>query len=170
MKKYYTLRLSTLQVSEASANHLSLEHSDEGRRWANEQASQYAVQICDLLMRMPRSLLLLLKTNDCLRSVDYALGQVTPVPLVKSPSLQLLAGVIALATYTLSQSPKSPTARLATQVLLRALKAHGYAEHHVLGDSWELHCSAPQIRRSTQHGYHVRMTTTSERLPRYRPG
>ncbi len=25
---------------------------------------------------MPRPLLLLLKTNDCLRSVDYALGQV----------------------------------------------------------------------------------------------
>ena len=32
-------------------------------------------EISGLLQRMPRPLLLLLKTNDCLRSVDYALGQ-----------------------------------------------------------------------------------------------
>ena len=31
-------------------------------------------QIGDLLLRVPRPLLLLLKTNDCLRSVDNALG------------------------------------------------------------------------------------------------
>ena len=35
----------------------------------------YAQQIGDLLLRMPRPLLLLLKTNDCLRSVDMSLGQ-----------------------------------------------------------------------------------------------
>lgn len=69
-----------LQVSEASADHLVLDHSEEARQWSNEQASQFAVQICDLLLRMPRALLLLLKTNDCLRSVDYALGQVTALP------------------------------------------------------------------------------------------
>lgn len=39
-------------------------------------AAQFAQEITELLLRMPRSLLLLLKTNDCLRSVDYALGQV----------------------------------------------------------------------------------------------
>jgi aarF domain-containing kinase len=35
----------------------------------------YAQEIGDLLLRMPRPLLLLLKTNDCLRSVDMSLGQ-----------------------------------------------------------------------------------------------
>lgn len=39
-------------------------------------AAQFAQEITELLLRMPRPLLLLLKTNDCLRSVDYALGQV----------------------------------------------------------------------------------------------
>lgn len=34
----------------------------------------YLREIGDLLLRMPRPLLLLLKTNDCLRSVDNALG------------------------------------------------------------------------------------------------
>jgi len=65
-----------LQISEASAGHLDLGHTEEERELAAGYASQYAVEICDLLMRMPRSLLLLLKTNDCLRSVDHALGQV----------------------------------------------------------------------------------------------
>lgn len=37
-------------------------------------AQQYAREISDLLVRMPRPLLLLLKTNDCLRSVSTALG------------------------------------------------------------------------------------------------
>lgn len=37
-------------------------------------AAIYARQIGDLLLRMPRPLLLLLKTNDCLRSVDLSLG------------------------------------------------------------------------------------------------
>jgi hypothetical protein len=34
----------------------------------------YVKEIGDLLLRMPRPLLLLLKTNDCLRSVDHTLG------------------------------------------------------------------------------------------------
>ena len=32
-------------------------------------------EISDLLLRIPRELLLLLKTNDCLRSVDLCLGE-----------------------------------------------------------------------------------------------
>jgi aarF domain-containing kinase len=40
-------------------------------------ASQFAMEITDLLRRIPRPLLLLLKTNDCLRAVDVELG--TPV-------------------------------------------------------------------------------------------
>lgn len=37
-------------------------------------AQIYARQIGEMLLRMPRPLLLLLKTNDCLRSVDLSLG------------------------------------------------------------------------------------------------
>ena len=39
-------------------------------------AAQFSKEISNLLWRVPRELLLLLKTNDCLRSVDHALGQV----------------------------------------------------------------------------------------------
>ena len=46
------------------------------RRCASTAARRqvYLREIGDLLLRMPRPLLLLLKTNDCLRSVDNALG------------------------------------------------------------------------------------------------
>jgi aarF domain-containing kinase len=37
-------------------------------------ALHYKNEIADILSRLPRPLLLLLKTNDCLRSVDFALG------------------------------------------------------------------------------------------------
>ena len=36
-------------------------------------ASQYFWEVSDLLSRLPRVVLLLLKTNDCLRAVDNAL-------------------------------------------------------------------------------------------------
>lgn len=39
-------------------------------------AQRYARDAARLMQRMPRELLLLLKTNDCLRSVDRELGQV----------------------------------------------------------------------------------------------
>ena len=39
-------------------------------------AGQFAREISNLLWQVPKELLLLLKTNDCLRSVDLALGQV----------------------------------------------------------------------------------------------
>jgi aarF domain-containing kinase len=39
-----------------------------------EYASRYATEIADILNRLPRAMLLMFKTNDCLRSVDIALG------------------------------------------------------------------------------------------------
>ena len=39
-------------------------------------SQQFAKEISSLLQRVPRALLLLLKTNDCLRAIDVALGQV----------------------------------------------------------------------------------------------
>jgi aarF domain-containing kinase len=38
-------------------------------------ARQYRREISTLLRRIPRELLLLLKTNDCLRSIDACLGR-----------------------------------------------------------------------------------------------
>ncbi|KAK2717974.1 hypothetical protein QYM36_006677, partial [Artemia franciscana] len=45
-------------------------------RWQNEiqaDASKYLVQIADVLNRVPREMLLIFKTNDLLRSIEYAL-------------------------------------------------------------------------------------------------
>jgi hypothetical protein len=50
-----------------SAERLRLRHTAEERERIQDYASQYAREIGDLLRRMPRPLLLLLKTNDCLR-------------------------------------------------------------------------------------------------------
>ena len=60
----------------ASLDHLQLPSDAEARRKLQSQAAQFSRQISDLLWRMPRPLLLLLKTNDCLRTVDTCLGQV----------------------------------------------------------------------------------------------
>ena len=65
----------------ASADHLYLPTSAEGRKKIQGYASQFAREISDMLRRIPRPLLLLLKTNDCLRTVDSCLGQVlSPYP------------------------------------------------------------------------------------------
>ena len=85
-----------LQISEASAGHLDLGHTEEDRERATGFASQHAVEICDLLMRMPRGLLLLLKTNDCLRSVDHALGQVHQLSLLSLSLVSILSRSLLL--------------------------------------------------------------------------
>jgi aarF domain-containing kinase len=59
-------------------DHLYLPKSKEGRRKIQGYAAQFAREISDMLWRIPRPLLLLLKTNDCLRTVDACLGQVRP--------------------------------------------------------------------------------------------
>lgn len=40
----------------------------------HRDASKYTKEIGRLLLTVPRELLLLLKTNDCLRSIDYVLN------------------------------------------------------------------------------------------------
>jgi aarF domain-containing kinase len=69
-------------------------------------------EIGDLLLRMPRPLLLLLKTNDCLRSVDGALGSplntVRPRPgaRVEGAPLGGAPGGAALLLGTLPRQPR----------------------------------------------------------------
>lgn len=63
-----------LQIVDPQVDHLSLTGSKDEKNMLQGYAAIYAKQIGDLLLRMPRPLLLLLKTNDCLRSVDLSLG------------------------------------------------------------------------------------------------
>ena len=56
-------------------DHLYLPTSEEGRRQLQQNAAKFAKEITNMLWRVPRPLLLLLKTNDCLRTVDGCLGQ-----------------------------------------------------------------------------------------------
>jgi aarF domain-containing kinase len=48
--------------------------SAEQKKETAENAKQYTDEISEILRKIPRELLLILKTNDCLRSVDLALG------------------------------------------------------------------------------------------------
>ncbi|BDA50400.1 AarF domain-containing protein kinase 1 [Coccomyxa sp. Obi] len=63
------------EVTRVSADHLYLGTSPEERKMIQGYAAQFAREISDMLRRIPRPLLLLLKTNDCLRTVDACLGQ-----------------------------------------------------------------------------------------------
>lgn len=57
-------------------NHLYMSGDEEERNSIQQTSQMFAAQITQLLFKVPRVLLLLLKTNDCLRSVDLALGEV----------------------------------------------------------------------------------------------
>lgn len=68
------LLLLLLQIVDPQLDHLNINGSKDEKNMLQGYAAIYAKQISDLLLRMPRPLLLLLKTNDCLRSVDLSLG------------------------------------------------------------------------------------------------
>ena len=53
-----------------------LPSTEEGRKKIRASAAEHAHLISRLLYKIPHELLLLLKTNDCLRTVDSCLGQV----------------------------------------------------------------------------------------------
>lgn len=63
------------RVIDPSVDHLVLEGNDGDRSELQMYASQYFPQISELLRRLPRVILLMLKTNDCLRAVNHALLQ-----------------------------------------------------------------------------------------------
>ncbi|CAL0320319.1 unnamed protein product [Lupinus luteus] len=63
------------RVVDPSMDHLVI-HGDESERLELQMyASEYVHEISDLLRRLPRVILLMLKTNDCLRAVNNALFQ-----------------------------------------------------------------------------------------------
>ncbi|XP_072997673.1 putative ABC1 protein At2g40090 isoform X2 [Typha latifolia] len=61
------------RVIDPSVDHLVLEGNEGDRSELQMYASQYLPQISELLRRLPRVILLMLKTNDCLRAVNHAL-------------------------------------------------------------------------------------------------
>jgi len=68
-----------LQVISKDIDHLYMSGDEEERKSIQQTSQMFAAQITQLLFKVPRVLLLLLKTNDCLRSVDLALGEVRAV-------------------------------------------------------------------------------------------
>lgn len=74
-----------LRAGESSKHPSRLPLSLQDKSTIQKYAAYYAREISDLLLRMPRALLLLLKTNDCLRSVDTCLG-------CKDPARERLMG------------------------------------------------------------------------------
>ncbi|KAL6957420.1 hypothetical protein U1Q18_047013 [Sarracenia purpurea var. burkii] len=61
------------RVIDPSVDHLALQGDDSDRSELQMYASQYFLQISELLRRLPRVILLMLKTNDCLRSINSSL-------------------------------------------------------------------------------------------------
>ncbi|OUZ99089.1 UbiB domain [Macleaya cordata] len=63
------------KVIDPAADHLVVQGTDSDRSELQMYASEYFPQISDLLGRLPRVILLMLKTNDCLRAVNRSLLQ-----------------------------------------------------------------------------------------------
>ncbi|KAL5721058.1 hypothetical protein ACHQM5_013664 [Ranunculus cassubicifolius] len=63
------------RVIDSSVDHLVIQGDNSDRSELQMYASQYFPQISELLRRLPRVILLMLKTNDCLRAVNNCLLQ-----------------------------------------------------------------------------------------------
>nr|GLL40320.1 putative ABC1 protein At2g40090 isoform X1 [Ipomoea trifida] len=63
------------KVVDPSVDHLVFQGTDNERSELQMYASSYLPQITELLRRLPRVILLMLKTNDCLRAVNRTLVQ-----------------------------------------------------------------------------------------------
>uniref|UniRef100_A0A7N0TGX6 ABC1 atypical kinase-like domain-containing protein n=1 Tax=Kalanchoe fedtschenkoi TaxID=63787 RepID=A0A7N0TGX6_KALFE len=63
------------KVIDPAVDHLVMKGNDSDRSELQMYASQYFNEISELLRRLPRVLLLMLKTNDCLRAVNSSLRQ-----------------------------------------------------------------------------------------------
>ncbi|KAL5801088.1 hypothetical protein ACOSQ3_032720 [Xanthoceras sorbifolium] len=77
------------RVIDPAVDHLVIKGSDDDRSELQMYASQYFTQISELLRRLPRVILLMLKTNDCLRAVNNALVQ------GYSPEMFLIIGEVS---------------------------------------------------------------------------
>ncbi|KAM7270850.1 hypothetical protein ACFE04_030064 [Oxalis oulophora] len=88
------------RVIDPAADHLVINGSDSERAELQMYASEHFPQISELLRRLPRVIVMMLKTNDCLRSVNNALlngsslelflitGRVSSEALIQAKKLQ----------------------------------------------------------------------------------
>ncbi|KAF7830952.1 putative ABC1 protein [Senna tora] len=88
------------RVVDSSVDHLVIKGSASELSELQMYASQYFPQISELLRRLPREILLMLKTNDCLRAVNnsllqessletfYIIGKVSSEALIEAKVLQ----------------------------------------------------------------------------------
>ncbi|KAJ4761376.1 Protein kinase superfamily protein [Rhynchospora pubera] len=67
------------RVIDPSVDHLALRPSHDDRSELQMYAAQYFPQISELLRRLPRVILLMLKTNDCLRALNHDLVEGSPL-------------------------------------------------------------------------------------------
>ncbi|KAK6156128.1 hypothetical protein DH2020_010376 [Rehmannia glutinosa] len=63
------------KVIDPAMDHLVVQGTDSDRAELQMYASEYFPQITELLRRLPRVILLMLKTNDCIRAVNRSLMQ-----------------------------------------------------------------------------------------------
>jgi len=100
-------------VNESSPDRMYVKESEEHRKRVQAYAMEHAVDISTMLTRVPRPLLLLLKTNDCLRSVDCCLGQ--PVNNIVITARECTR---AIAEERLEHASATGVRRLITQALV----------------------------------------------------
>ncbi|KAF3329058.1 putative ABC1 protein [Carex littledalei] len=67
------------RVIDPSVDHLALCASPNDRSELQMYAAQYFPQLTELLSRLPRVILLMLKTNDCLRAINHDLVEGSPL-------------------------------------------------------------------------------------------
>lgn len=84
------------RVINPSVDHLVFEGTNDDRSELQMYASLYFPQISELLRRLPRVILLLLKTNDCLRAVNHM--------LIKEPSVETFFIIGRVASEAVAES------------------------------------------------------------------
>lgn len=90
------------EIVVGTIDHLNLPDTPEGKAEIQNYASQYFVEFTELLRRLPREVLLLLKTNDCLRAVDNELGApVNTFVIVAREASKALVNIQAQKGFTL---------------------------------------------------------------------
>ncbi|CAM6086737.1 unnamed protein product [Calypogeia fissa] len=90
------------EIVVGTIDHLNLPDTPEGKAEIQNYAAQYFVEFTELLRRLPREVLLLLKTNDCLRAVDSALGApVNTFVIIAREASKALVNIQAEKGFTL---------------------------------------------------------------------
>ena len=144
-----------LQVISKDIDHLYMSGDEEERKSIQQTSQMFAAQITQLLFKVPRVLLLLLKTNDCLRSVDLALGEVRAVGNLLSRCVMYVQGIkrwytstqlkcsfpiacakclraVGVASFHSMQMPSALLSHLSTlHIQPGLLSAHAYCVNHL---------------------------------------